>query len=189
VTSMEATRAGAPPTAAPAELSRLPAVLRPHHHLLLYYALQSLVLGPFLPVLLLPRYFRYHTLRYDFDNEGVTMRWGVLFRHQTSLTYARVQDIHLVSNFLERWLGLARIQVQTASGAAGAEMTIEGRKDFDEIRDFLYSRMRGARPATADHALPAADDPLRRAAEALHAAAADLRAVRETLERESRSRR
>jgi putative membrane protein len=186
---MEASRAG---TGAPAlpprgELSRLPAVLHPHRHLLLYYALQSLVLGPFAPALLVPRYFRYHTLRYDFDNEGVTMQWGILFRRETSLTYARVQDIHLVSNFLERWLGLARIQVQTASGSAGAEMTIEGRQDFGELRDFLYSRMRGARPATTDHAAAAVGDPLREAAEALHAAAAELRAVRELWGRGSRS--
>jgi putative membrane protein len=178
---MEANRAGtdAPVPPLPGELSRLPAALRPHRHLLLYYALQSLVLGPFAPVLLLPRYFRYHTLRYDFDNEGVTMRWGILFRRETSLTYARVQDIHLVSNVVERWLGLARIQVQTASGSAGAEMTIEGRQDFGEIRDFLYSRMRGARTAMTDHAPAGVDDPLHRAAEALQAAAAELRAVRE----------
>lgn len=181
MTRMEVNRAGVSTISGPGELSRLPAVLRPHSHLLVYYALTSLVLGPFLPALLLPRYFRYHTLRYDFDGEGVTMRWGILFRRETSLTYARVQDIHLVSNFVERWLGLARIQVQTASGSAGAEMTIEGRKDFEGIRDFLYSRMRGARPTTVDHAAAAVDDPLRGAAEALHAAAADLRAVREML--------
>jgi putative membrane protein len=162
-------------------------VLHPHRHLLLYYALQSLVLGPFSPLLLLPRYFRYHTLRYDFENEGVTMRWGILFRRETSLTYARVQDIHLVSNFVERWLGLARIQVQTASGSSGAEMTIEGRQDFGVIRDFLYSRMRGVRPAKSDYAPAAVDDPLRRAAEALHAAAAELRAVREMMGRGPRS--
>ena len=186
---MEASHAGtgAPAPSPPGELSRLPAALRPHHNLLLYYALHSLVLGPFFPVLLLPRYFRYHTLRYDFDSEGVTMRWGILFRRETSLTYARVQDIHLVSNFVERWLGLARIQVQTASGSSGAEMTIEGRQDFGEIRDFLYSRMRGVRPAMTDHAAAGADDPLRRAAEALHTVAGELRAVRELLERGHRS--
>ena len=162
-------------------------MLHPHHNLLLYYALQSLMLGPFAPVLLLPRYFRYHTLRYDFDNEGVTMRWGILFRRETSLTYARVQDIHLVSNFVERWLGLARIQVQTASGSAGAEMSIEGRQDIGEIRDFLNSRMRGVRTAMSDQATAGVDDPLRRAAEALHAAAGELRVVREMMGRGPRS--
>jgi uncharacterized membrane protein YdbT with pleckstrin-like domain len=120
---------------------------RPHPKLLTYYALSSLVLGPFFWVMLIPLYFRYHTMRYRFDEEGVSMRWGILFRREISLTYARIQDIHLSSNFVERWLGLARIQIQTASGNAGAEMTIEGLREYEQLRDFLYARMRGTRGA------------------------------------------
>ena len=119
--------------------------LCPHPNLFKYYALQSLLLGPFFWVMLIPLYFRYHTMRFRFDEEGVSMRWGILFRREIALTYARIQDIHLSSNFVERWLGLAKVQVQTASGNSGAEMTIEGFQDFEEVRDFLYSRMRGAR--------------------------------------------
>jgi len=76
------------------------------------------------------------------------MRWGILFRREIILNYARIQDIHLHSNIVERWLGLARILVQTASGSSAAEMTIEGIKEFEHVRDFLYSRMRGVRDAT-----------------------------------------
>ena len=36
--------------------------------------------------------------------------------------------------------------IQTASGSAGAEMSIQGIKEFSELRDFLYSRMRGRQP-------------------------------------------
>jgi putative membrane protein len=71
------------------------------------------------------------------------MRVGILFRKEVNLTYARIQDIHLRSGFLQRWLGLADIQIQTASGSAGAELVIEGFKEFEAIRDFLYTRMRG----------------------------------------------
>ena len=119
------------------------AIERPHPNLLVYYGLGSLLLGPFFFVALLPLYFRYHTLRYRFDEEGVSMRWGILFRREIHLTYSRIQDIHLTSNLVERWLGLGKVQIQTASGSSKAEMTIEGRQDFDAIRDFLYSRMRG----------------------------------------------
>lgn len=128
----------------------------PDQALFTYYVLSSLLLGPFFFVMLIPLYFRYHTLRYHFDDEGVSMRWGILFRREISLTYSRIQDIHLSSNFVERWLGLARVQVQTASGTASAEMTIEGLKDFDQIRDFLYSRMRGVRNLPSAAALHAA---------------------------------
>lgn len=106
--------------------------------------LQSLLLGPLFFLILIPRYFRYHTLRYRFDDEGVSMQWGILFRREISLNYTRIQDIHLSSNFVERWLRLARIEVQTASGSSSAEMTIEGVLEFDRVRDFLYSKMRGA---------------------------------------------
>ena len=118
-------------------------IQRPAPILLKYYVLTSLVLGPLFFIPLIPLYFRYHTLRYRFDSEGISMRWGILFRREINLTYARVQDIHLRSNLLERWLGLARLEVQTASGSSGAEMVLEGLPAYETIRDYLYSKMRG----------------------------------------------
>jgi putative membrane protein len=163
---------------------------RPAPELMTYYLLGSLLLGPFFFIPLIPLYFRYHTMHYDFDEEGISMRWGILFRREITLTYARIQDIHLTSNILERWLRLARIQIQTASGSASAEMTIEGLHEFAMLRDFLYSKMRGV---TARHpersegseprrsfAVPAAQDDGDLAA-ALREVAAELRAVREAL--------
>src|SRR5688572_32016423 len=96
------------------------------------------------------------------------------------LTYARIQDIHLTSNIIERWLGLARIQIQTASASASAEMTIEGLHEFEEVRDYLYSKMRGVRAGTAQ---PAGAAPQSDLASALREVAAELRAVREALEK------
>jgi len=140
---------------------------------------------------LIPLYFRYHTMRYRFGEEGVSMRWGILFRREVSLTYARIQDIHLSSNLVERWLGLAKIQVQTASGSSGAEMTIEGFRDFEAVRDFLYSRMRGARQGARAGTLPEPGEDAPRlavpaestteVAAALREVARELRAVREAL--------
>ena len=118
--------------------------LRPVPRLLTIYLLQALLAVPAFPFLAVYYYFRYHTLRYRFDAEGISMAWGILFRREIHLTYARIQDIHLVSHVLERFLGLARIQIQTASGKAGAEMVLEGLPDHEGVRDFLYARMRGA---------------------------------------------
>ena len=106
-----------------------------------------MLVGPWFIVLLLPWYFRYHTLKYRFDEEGIAMSWGILWRREIYLTYARIQDIHLSRGLFERWLGLATIHVQTAAGTAGAEMSIEGLSKFESVRDFLYSRMRGAHVA------------------------------------------
>jgi len=123
------------------------ALKRPHGSLWTYYLLRCLVIPPLFPILVVPSYFRYHTMKYSFDEEGISMSWGILFRREILLNYARIQDIHLRSNLIERWLGLARILIQTASSSSGAEVTIEGIKEFEAVRDFLYSRMRGVREA------------------------------------------
>src|SRR5210317_1104417 len=120
------------PSLTPEEIFRIE---RPDASLMSYYVLASLVAGPFFLFVLIPLYFRYHTMRYGFSEEGVSMRWGILFRKEINLTFARIQDIHLTSNFVERWLGLARIQIQTASGSAKAEMVIEGVPQFEALRD------------------------------------------------------
>lgn len=168
------------------------AIERPHRALWTYYLLSCLVFPPAFPFLVLPAWFRFSTMRYKFTAEGISMRWGVLFRREVIINYARIQDIHLRSNFVERWLGLARVLVQTASGNAGAEMTIEGLKEFEAVRDFLYSQMRGVkdgRPpgANSPRASPSAAHQEASAAAshelaaALREVAAEMRATREAL--------
>src|SRR5947208_12925241 len=119
------------------------ALERPDPALWKYYILTSLMSGPFIVFTLPYLFFRYHTLRYRFDDEGIHMKVGILFRREVNLTYARIQDIHLRSGIIQRWLGLANVQIQTASGSSGPELIIEGFKEFGAIRDFLYTRMRG----------------------------------------------
>lgn len=110
-----------------------------------YYVLKALATTFAFPIMVVLLYFRFHTMRYEFSEEGIRMSWGILFRHEVMLNYARIQDIHLESNFIERWLGLARISIQTASGSSASEMTLEGIPDVEGMRDFLYSRMRGVK--------------------------------------------
>jgi membrane protein YdbS with pleckstrin-like domain len=177
-----------------AELRQVLAIERPHPNLLKYYVLVSFLAGPFFFVPLVYLYFRYHTMQYRFDEHGVNMRWGILFRREVSLAYARIQDIHLTSNLVERWLSLAEVKLSTASGSSSAEMTIEGRQDFELVRDFLYSRMRGvqdhpsARTAGAAPASLSSDASMDTVVSALRQVSADLRAVREVLEKRERGR-
>ena len=116
------------------------------------------------------------------------MRWGILFRREINLTYARIQDIHLRSNFVERWLNLARIEVQTASGSSGAEMTLEGLLEFEGIRDYLYTHMRGSHDRSSSvsrgpSAGPGVDaEAMQDVAHSLREVADELRAVREILD-------
>jgi putative membrane protein len=123
--------------------ARILALTRPHPNLLKLYVLQALMTVFLAPVVILPLYFKYHTLRYKFDEEGISATWGILFRREIYLTYKRIQDIHVKRNLIERWLGIGTVQVQTAAGSSSAELSIEGLADYAAMRDFLYRRMRG----------------------------------------------
>ncbi len=166
------------------------AIQRPDPKLLKYYLLSALAFPPAFIFVAPALWFRYHTMRYKFTDEGISMSWGILFRREVIIQYARIQDIHLRSNIVERWLGLARVLVQTASGSAAAEMTLEGLTQFEAVRDFLYSRMRGvkdhapsrihapATPGPATDTLSSADPEL---AATLREVAQELRLLRESL--------
>ncbi|HYT58960.1 MAG TPA: PH domain-containing protein [Haliangiales bacterium] len=119
------------------------ALTRPDRKLLTLYFIYSLAANVAFPFAFLPLYFRFITLRYRFDKEGVSVSYGLLWRRESYLTFARIQDIHVSRNLFERWLGLGTVQIQTASGSASAEESIVGVKEFNEIRNFLYARMRG----------------------------------------------
>ena len=167
------------------------ALERPHPRLWRLYVIRSILAGPLFFVVFPVLLFRYQTLRYGFDDQGIHMRWGVFFRREVNLTYKRIQDIHVRSGFIQRWLGLADLLVQTASGSAGPEMTIEGFREFEQIRDFLYARMRGIRDTEDTSRQAVADsgestltargaDPV---AETLRAVVAEIAGLRRDLEK------
>ncbi len=130
---------------------------RPDRALLSYYLWVSAMTFIAFPFVFLGFYLRYRTLKYRFDDKGVSMSVGVLFRKEVYLTYRRIQDIHVKRNLFHRWLGLSEVAIQTASGAAGAEMTIEGLRDPEGLREYLYTRMRGATDPAAEQAATAPD--------------------------------
>ena len=162
------------------------ALERPHSSLLTLYIWRALLTGPLVVVMLPYLMFRYASLRYQFDDQGIHMRWGIIFRREINLTYARIQDIHVRSGVVQRWLGLADLMVQTASGSVGPEMTIEGFREHHAIRDFLYTRMRGLR---GGHGNEAASSPALTSSPELltllHDIRDELRGTREAIEKRS----
>lgn len=131
-------------------------ITRPDPALLKHYLITAALTVFGFPFVILPLYFKYQTLRYKFDDEGVGMSWGLLFRKEIYLTYRRIQDIHVTRGIIQRKLGLASVSVQTASGSAGAEMVIEGIRNPEALRDYLYMKMRGARGEKEEQAQSAA---------------------------------
>lgn len=173
--------------------SAILAITRPHPSLLRYYLLGALFWGPLFLIPLVIGILRYRTLRYQFNDEGVTMSWGGFTHHEVSLAYSRIQDIHLRSNLLERWLGLARIEVQTAGGGTRPELTLEGLREYEHIRGFLYERARreetahasGSQPARLEAGQAHDDSDL---ASALREVTTELRLIRQLIEAEQQQR-
>lgn len=163
-------------------------ITRPHPNLLTLYFLQALATLIGFPFVFLPMFFKYKTLRYRFDDEGINASWGILFKREIYLTYRRIQDIHVSRNIVERWLNIGKVEIQTASGKATAELSIEGMENFAAIRDFLYRKMRGTGtfPAGGDDSKkkPAAaeDDHRGEVISLLKAIKNDLDGVRRALE-------
>ncbi len=124
---------------------RVHLITRPEPALLWMYLLTSCALLCAAPFAFVPLYFRYHTLWYRFESSGVSTGYGILFRREMQLTYARMQDIHLSQNILERWLGIGTVTIQTAGSGTAGNLSIVGVRDFNAIRDYLYAKMRGIR--------------------------------------------
>ncbi|MBX7216644.1 MAG: PH domain-containing protein [Candidatus Kapabacteria bacterium] len=162
---------------APVDDAMIFALTRPDNNLLPLFIIYAIASAVAFPVMMPYLYFRFRTLRYRFDNEGLAVSYGLLWRRESYLTYARIQDIHVTRNLFERWLGIGTVKIQTASGSASAEEEITGIRQFNEVRNFLYARMRGH---TLQHqSLPAAEtEPATTTEETLAAIRDELRGIR-----------
>lgn len=139
----------------PVDASRVQAITRPEPQLWTLYLIYCVMSNLALPFTILPYYFRYKTLRYRFDDHGVSVSYGLLWRRETYLTYARIQDIHVTRNIFERWLGIGTVKIQTASGSASATESIAGLTAYQDVRNYLYARMRGHRTGSSATKAPA----------------------------------
>ncbi len=174
---------------APVDAARVQAITTPDPQLWTLFIIYSVLSNVALPFVILPMYFRYKTLRYRFDDDGVSVSYGLIWRRETYLTYARIQDIHVTRNIFERWLGIGTVKIQTASGSAAATESILGLTQYQDVRNYLYARMRGHRGAKPSAAVSGGDVTTMlaegtdaQAVAALTGIRDELRAVRELLE-------
>ena len=165
--------------------------IRPDERLLKYYFTYSLFWFVLFPVVFLAKYIRYRTLRYVFTDKEITMSWGGIQKQSISVSYERVQDIQLSSGPIERQFALAKVQLQTASGDASAEIVLEGFLNPGEVRDQLYRKIQHAKEPEAGTppAMPAPPDktvPPSELVEVLKEVNGELRAIRQLLTSEDK---
>ncbi len=84
-----------PTASTPGIPSEIAGITRPKEALMKWYFLKALATTFAFPVTIVLLYFRFHTMRYRFDAEGIHMSWGIIVRREVLLNYSRIQDIHL----------------------------------------------------------------------------------------------
>lgn len=152
----------------------------------------ALLLFPFLLVVGFIAFWipKYHSsISYVFTQSEIVVERGVWWRHKSTVPYNRVTNIDVVQGPISRRFGLGNVRVQTAGyhayggpygGGRVAEASIFGVKNFEEIRDFIINLVKGLRPVAVEAGVEAAAPE-----EATRQMLAELRKIREILERQS----
>lgn len=93
---------------------------------------------------------RHVSYRYRLGDGELVVREGIVTRNERHIPYARIQNIDLVQNVLQRWLRVAVVRVETASGdEPEAVMRVLALADVDAMREAVD---RGKRLASAERA-------------------------------------
>jgi len=132
-------------------------------------------------LLLIPPYYR--SLRYEIHEDEVIVYAGAITKSVKHVPFRTVTNLKVMQGPLDRLFGIGTLNIQTAgmSGQTGAEESLVGLPNFQEVYEQVAEalrRFRGAMAPTQAEAEPASAD------ENLLAAILDeLRAIRKTLER------
>lgn len=86
---------------------------------------------------------RYRAWGYGFGDDELVIRRGVLVRRLTIVPVGRMQFIDVRQGPLERWLGLATVQLHTAAAASNARVPMLTVADAGRLRDELTARGAG----------------------------------------------
>ncbi len=127
----------------------------------------EMVIGyPLLALTLLASLVKYFLIRLDYDmrfylvaDRSLRIREGVLVIHESTFTYANVQNLRIHQGPLERLLGLSNLVVETAGGAASREKqsdspfrrghqgVLRGVANAREVRDQILKLLKRYRDA------------------------------------------
>lgn len=95
----------------------------------------------------------YWTTRFDIHEGHVSHRTGWIFRKDRRIPLEQIQNVNLRQTFLERVLGVATVDVETARGHGhDLKLSVMGWKDAERFRDELLTEAHlvGAAPPTAE---------------------------------------
>jgi len=107
-----------------------------------------------IPVTYFLQRLNYEMRWYIVTDRSLRIRTGVLWLREMTMTFANIQGIRVNANPIERWLGLANVEVESAGGggphthgatSSGHLAKFEGLDNAELIRDLLVDRLRAYR--------------------------------------------
>ena len=137
-----------------------------------------------IPAMLLSRPY-YNSLSYEIQDDEVIVRVGIITRSVKHVPYRTVTNLTVRRGLLDRWFfGLGTLNIQTAgmSGNTGAEESLVGLTNYDEVYHLVATELRrfrgGMAPTQSEVEVEAAGP----AGEQLGAILTELRVIRRLLE-------
>jgi membrane protein YdbS with pleckstrin-like domain len=94
----------------------------------------------------------YRTADYRLGEEELEYRRGVFFRQRTAVPYNRITNVDASQGPLQRFVGAGTVGVHTAGfgGQTGAELSVTGVSDYEEIKDQILGKVRRRRPESTE---------------------------------------
>jgi uncharacterized membrane protein YdbT with pleckstrin-like domain len=131
----------------------------------------------------------YRTADYRLTDEEIEYRRGVFFQQKTTVPYNRITNVNASQGPIQRLVDAGSVGIHTAGygGQMGAELSISGVSDYEDIKDQILTKVRQRHPAAtegddepSDHERALSDSRPSRTSEEL----SELRRIRELLEQE-----
>ena len=126
----------------------------------------------------------YRSLSYEIQDDEVIVRAGIWTKSVKHVPYRTVTNLTIRRGILDRWLGLGTLRIQTAgmSGQTGAEESLVGLTNVQEVYEIVVTELRRFRGSMAPTAAEVEGEPAVASADALSAILAEVRAIRQALE-------
>ena len=94
----------------------------------------------------------YRTADYRLTGDEVEFRRGVFFQKKTTVPYNRITNVNASQGPIQRLVDAGSVGIHTAGygGQMGAELSISGVSDYEEIKDQVLTKVRRRRPAATE---------------------------------------
>lgn len=127
----------------------------------------------------------YRSLSYEIQDDEVIMHVGIWTKSVKHVPYRTVTNLVVKRGILDRLFGLGTLKIQTAgmSGTTGAEESLEGLDNVEEVYDMVVTELRRFRGSMAPTAAEEEVEPAVASTDALSAILTEVRAIRHALEK------